>query len=229
MPELAPDLPNVPVQPIGNFIRGPTVSEMRTWEKLVQQSHRAGIALDICALIFQNAVVAHQFAKKNGIDIEIIPPELEQRYLEIKSKFDRLKRAIRGVEDRTLGVQFRNGEIDIIAETAESAAEQGFSGIPLVILGVVVVIGAVAISVWATKNAIDVINQARALVKKADDRFCADPNSALCSDWKSDKENSGFDKRDTIADTLKSVGKTGKSIAIGILLLLGAGLLLKRR
>jgi hypothetical protein len=229
MPELSPDLPSVPVKPIGNFVRGPTVSEMSTWERLVQQAHRAGIALDICALIFQNAVVAHQFAQKNGIDIEIIPPELEQRYLAIRSKFDRLRRAIRGVENHTLGVQFRDGDIDIVAESAESAENQGFSGLPLIILGVVVVAAAAAVAIWATRNAIEVIHQARALVQRADDRFCADPQSAICEEWKAEKEVTGFNKRDTIADTIKSVGQAGKSIAIGVLLLLGAGLLLRRK
>lgn len=219
----------MPVKPIGDFVRGPTTSEMRTWERLLQQTQQAGRALDICALMFQNAVTAHNFAERHNIDMQIIPPELEQRYLTIRAKFERLRNAIRGVENHTLGVTFTNGDVDIVAESQESAAQQGFGVLPLVILGVVVVAASIAVAVWATKNAIDVINQARALVKKADDRFCEDPNSALCAEWQEDKANTGFTRNDTIADTIKTVGTVGKNIALGLLLLLGVSFLWRHK
>lgn len=229
MPDNVTDLPTVPVQPIGDFVRGPTNAELGTWDRLLRQAQQAGRLLDICALQFQNAVTAHNFAQQNNIDIQIIPPELEQRYINIRTKFERLRKAIRGVENHTLGVNFRNGDIDIVAESPEAAAQQGFDGLPLVILGVVVIAASIAVAAWATKNAIEVINQARALVKKADDRFCQDPNSALCADWEADKAATGFKRNDTIADTIKTVGTVGKNIALGLLLLLGVGVLWRQK
>ena len=210
--------------------RGPTSREMNIWNRLLSQHHRAGQAIVACAAQFHCAVIVSQFAKKWNISIDDIPAELEQRFLEIKTKYDRLTRAIRGVEDHTLGVSFRGSDVDILATSQESAVKQGFGALPLIIAGVIVVAGAVAVAYWATQNAIDTINQARALVQRADKKFCTDPSGQVCIDWKSVKADTEFVKHESLADTIKSgITGVGSGIALGVLALIGISLFLRRK
>lgn len=226
MPEFAP----YPTKPLNDWVRGPTQSEMSTWDRLLQQHKAAGDALDLCALLFENAIIAFRFAERHELGMQIIPPTLEQRYLAVKSRFSRLTRAIRGVEDHTLGVRFVDGDVDILAESDESADEHGLGMVPLVIVGVVVIAAAVAVAYWATQEAIDISRQAAELVRKADAEFCADPNSELCQSWKQEKMSTRFAKNETLADTIKSgVVKVGSGIAMGAMLLIGVAMFLGRR
>jgi hypothetical protein len=203
---------------------------MSIWSRLLNQTQILGRTIVAGAAQFHCAVIAHQFAAKWNISIDDIPPEAEQKFLDAQSKYDRLRRAIRGVEDHTLGVSFTGSDVDILATSQESAIEQGFGAIPLIIAGVIVVAGAIAVSYWATQNAIDTINQARALVQRADVKFCKDPNGEVCSDWNAVKSSTEFVKHQSLADTIKSgISGVGSGIALGVLALIGIGIFLRRK
>lgn len=182
----------------------------------------------MCALFFQNAVIMHKFAVQKGVVIQTISPELEQQYISVKATYDRLTRAIRGVQDHTLGVRFRGGDVDILAPDEETANE--FGTLPLIIIGVVVIVAAVAVAIWATKKALEISQQARSVIQKADARFCADPESQLCADWKQEKKETVFERNETLADTITAgVSRVGGSLVMGVILLLGVSMLWRRK
>jgi Flp pilus assembly pilin Flp len=96
----------------------------------------------------------------------------------------------------------------------------------LIIAGVVVVGAAIAVAYWATSNALEIAQQARAVIKKADQKLCADPSSALCSEWKTEKQTTVFQKNETLADTIKSgVSRVGGGLVIGLIALVAVGLI----
>lgn len=219
-----------PAKTLTTYERGPTSSEMATWDRLLAEHQRAWTALHVCDAIWQNAIIAAQFATAQGVSIEMIPAALEQRYLNVRKNFSRLTKAIRGAEDHTLGVRFRNGDIDIMATDLESAQEQGFGAVVLIIAGVVVVAAAIGVAYWATQNALEISMQARAIVQKADKQFCADPSSALCSEWKAEKQTTVFQKNETLADTIKSgISRVGGGLVIGLIALVAVGLSWRRK
>jgi len=200
-----------------DFERGPTRSELSTWERLLRNHQNALRENQIAGLALTNASIVYQFAGENAVFLVPFPPELEQKYLDVRSKLGTLTRAIRGVEDLTLGVSFSNGDIDILAPTEESAIEHGFGLIPLVILGVVVLAGAIAAAIWATKNSIEISNQAREIAARADKTLCSDPNSELCKKWKIEKSSTGYNRNVSVLETVKSsLGAVGQGIGSGL-------------
>jgi hypothetical protein len=220
----------LPAPTLTTYERGPTSSEMATWDRLLAEHQRAWTAIHVCDAIWQNAIIAAQFAAEQGVSIETIPAALEQRYLNVRQNFSRLTRAIRGAEDHTLGVRFRDGDVDIMATDLDSAQEQGFGAVVLIIAGVVVVAAAIGVAYWATQNALEISMQARAIVQKADRQFCADPSSALCSEWKNEKKTTVFEKNETLADTIKSgISRVGGGLVIGLIALIAVGLFWRKK
>jgi Flp pilus assembly pilin Flp len=209
-----------PYTGIHTYERGPTSSELSTWSKLIDEHQRALSALHICEAMMQNAIIIFKFAENHGVTIQTIPGELERRYLNVKQTLDTLTRAIRGAQDLSLGVRFRAGDVDILAPDLESARDQGFGAVVLIIAGVVVVGAAIAVAYWATKNALEISQQARAVIKKADQKLCADPRSSLCAQWKNEKQTTIFEKNETLADTIKSgVSRVGGGLLLGLIAL----------
>lgn len=213
--------------PIKDFVRGPSRAELGIWERLIKQHRKASDAIDRCSLLFQCAIIAQRFADANTIDIRVIPAELEQEYLAVLAEFTKLTNAIRGVEDHTLGVNFRDGDVDILSTQNEVS---GLGAIPLIILGVVVVAGCIAVAYWATKNALEISQQAARAIKKADSAFCADPDSELCQRWNEEKLSSGYTRNESLAETIKSgVESVGKSLVFGAIALVAISFLWRRK
>lgn len=240
-----PDLNAPPTLPVEAWEREPTSSELSAWRKLIGQYQRAGDAIDACNLMFENMRQLQVFATDNGVEIPYVDPSIEKRFQEVLSQFNGLKRAIRGVEDHTLGLHYRYklspsgntsfDDIDIVAPSEEVAKQHGFGSasfgaIGIIIVGVVVLVGAIAAAYWATQNAIEISQQARALVKKADAALCSDPDSSICQKWQADKLESKFDDKESLAESITAgVTKVGSGLVIGALALLAVGLLWKGR
>lgn len=213
-----------------NYERGPNSSELATWYRLISEHQKALTAVHICEAVLQNAIIVFKFANERGVTIQAIPAELERRYLNVKQTIDTLTRAIRGAQDLSLGVRFRSGDVDILAPDLESARDQGFGAVVLIIAGVVVVGAAIAVAYWATANALEIAQKARAIVKKADAKLCADPSSSLCYEWKNEKQTTVFQKNETLADTIKSgISRVGGGLVIGLIALVAVGLFWRKK
>lgn len=224
-----------PPVPAEAWERAPTRSELSQWDKLIQQYHKAQNAIDACNLWLGLLQNLQSFAEENGFQAPRIDPSLLQLLDDIKQRFAALTRGIRGVEDHTLGVHYRYkvtsagntpfDDIDIVAPSEESADAHGFGAIGIVIVGVIVVVGAIALAYWATKNAIETADQLESLVKKADKALCSDPTSTICQKWKADKLETNFEERASLADSISSgVTKVGSTIVLGALALLALSL-----
>lgn len=216
----------IPYELIHQYERGPSAQEMSQWQHLLNLHQRAGELVTACSAIFNNGVILTKFAADNDFFLETINPELEQRFLQVLETYKKLTKAIRGCKDRKFGIQFSAGDIDILAPDAETAEQEGFGAIPLIIVGVVVVAGAIAAAYWATQNAIEISNQARALVEAADNQLCSNPASPICKKWETRKKQTNYAANKSLADSVQTgISRVGNGLIISAVAALGIGIL----
>lgn len=232
--------PDIPPQATLIGERAPTSSELSAWDRLLGEYKRAGDAIDACRLLFENVQTLQLFSSETGVSLPAIDPTWKQQFQEIVAAFGGLTRGIRGVEDHTLGVHFRyklspSGQstfedIDIVAASEDAAKEHGFGAVVVIILGIVVLAGAIATAVYCANKALELSQQLRTVVKSADKALCSDPTSPTCQKWKDDKAAANFDEKTTLADTITAgVKKVGFGLVAGVLALLAIGAFVKGR
>lgn len=135
------------------------------------------------------------------------------------------RRLIQGVEEEKIGLQFRNGDIDIVGPPTMTNDElqywKGFSGPAemgwlLIAAGILIVATAVAVidALWNEAN--DVKLQNNALLDDLNSRYCQVPSSELCKAWLQRKEERGYKKELTLAEQFqKAAEKVGSTLTTG--------------
>jgi hypothetical protein len=202
--------------------RPPNGSEMSLWDKLLREHRKAGNALDRAGLLLYNIYTTYTFGNSQGIIMPEFDPQIEVQYYDARKAFEASKMAIRGAEDHTYGIRVSNGDIDVMSP--EQNQFYGFGGLIIpVIIGLIVLGGAIATAIWQSKIATEVANKYREILFKTDAVFCANPNSKLCSDWTAYKQKHNYQQNITIADSLKKGIKTvagglglGLAAAVGL-------------
>lgn len=179
-----------------------TGQEQAQWDRaraLVEQLDNYILMLKLLSI---NAGLTWLFAQKHGIPM-MNPAKLESRVFDLEYNIKRIKRFVRQVEDRKLGLQFTKGDIDIV-----DPDQEGLSGIPLIIAGVVVLAGLVATLIYYKKEADDIRPRYNNLLKATDKVFCTKGTPETCAEWKAYKVQKGYTKRKSIADKIRDgIGK----------------------
>jgi len=202
--------------------RYPTAAERSQWMSLVNRVDQMHDRVLVCRLLAANAAIAYNYGLKNGI-ATTSPKNITDRLINAEAEISRMRAFVRRVQDKTAAVQFRNGDLDIV-----DPGNQGLDGFFLILGGVVLVAGAIALAGYLWAELGDCERDFRVLDGATDKVFCSDPDSDTCKDWQQTKIDSGFAERKTwaqkIADGIGPVVKTGSSwgIAIAIPVLLMA-------
>ena len=174
--------------------------QKNAWNRLVKAHARAGDAVDRATLLLYNIRTTYDFAEKNGVVLPKLNPNLEKGLLDIVTSYQKSSVAIRGVEDKLYGIRINKNDIDIMKPNSQS-----FEGLIIpIIIGVVILAGAIATAIWQKDEADDLSKKYNDILKATDEQFCKDRESKLCQDWEEKKIEKKYEKNMTIADTLKS-------------------------
>lgn len=210
--------------------RTPTAIERQHWGKTVNILNR--VLTKVYALKLLNYYVAAQakFADKAGIQI-FKPVELEQRLLAVDASAERIKKAVRGVQDQVLGIQYKNGKLNIVRP------KEGDLGVAPVLIAIaagavvgVIIYGVVDLLIVGDEECDALIPKYNELIDYNEEKLCTEGTAEQCEDWKEFRDDNDLVKHRKVAGGfLDQLGiKTGVQWGIGIAIPLAIGLLLWR-
>jgi hypothetical protein len=212
---------SVPTLPYADIERAPTADEMQLWQRAEDLKRRVILNGTMARLQHKQLMIAAQFAAANGVTIDDANelPEVEQRMLAALSEIDMLRRYHCDVNGLKLGVRPSTSahDLDIVAPPN---AQLGILWVPIIIGGVILV-GIIARWIYVENEVTTVSEKYNHVLEKADSKFCEDPNSTLCQDWKVTKKQGDYHKNETLIDSVKAaVGTVGHGIGTGLALLI---------
>lgn len=204
--------------------RPPTSKELALWDKAQTIAKRVNLLSYIVKLQYRNILITHQFAVDNQIVLnEPTLPDAEKRMLEALTEIEKLKDFMCEVNQLELGVRLSSSgeDLDIIDP---SQTNLSFGWIIPVIIGSVLVAGIIARWAYLEIEITEVTDDYNGILDRADKSICGnDPNSDQCKNWKSQKQSSGYQKRETLIgstrDAIKAVGsgaKTGLGVGLAL-------------
>ena len=167
-------------------------------------------------LLTVNLAIAEQFGRSKGIDpfktAGLNPLATAARYVKLKTDLQRIRIAVRQVDDLALAVDFRpDGDIDIVDPKAQLKGDMG--AVLLIAAGVVVVGGLIAALYYYKTEADEIRPKYNNLLAATDKVFCDPASPQTCKEWKALKQEKGYTPRATLAnqifDTVGEPVKTG--------------------
>lgn len=212
---------SVPTLPYADIERAPTADEMKLWQRAEDLKRRVILIGTMARLQHKQLMIAAKFAAANGVTIDDANelPAVEQRMLSALSEIDMLRRYHCDVNGLKLGVRPSTSgtDLDIVAPPN---AQLGILWVPIIIGGVILV-GIIARWIYVENEVTTVSEKYNHVLEKADSKFCEDPNSTLCQDWKLTKKQGDYHKNETLIDSVKAaVGTVGHGIGTGLALLI---------
>jgi hypothetical protein len=212
--------------------RPPTSREIATWESIRNRIINLDRAILANRLKAENLDLAENFSLKYGIIVSNVPSIASEGLNVLETNVRKLKNIVSSVESFKLGIRLRSdGDLDILASpgTKKEALTkydlESIDGIPIIpiLIGVVVIAGLGALVAYMKKKNDEITTSYNRALIEADDRLCADPDSAMCIDWEQTKKKEGFEKRlslvESLTETAKPIAKgLGVGLAIGIAL-----------
>lgn len=195
--------------------REATQAEWNKFEKLVSDIDRLDNAVYASRLRFLNWSIIKDFGSEEAIYYPLSFTESDfARLQKVSVETQKLKSALRAVQDRQLGVRFSNGDIDFVRPGIGPEQDGIFIAIAV---GVVVVAGAIALSAYLWGENKEVNEKLKVVTKAAEKGLCQDPNSPKCKKWKIAKRVNGFDRNKSAAEQVDSwLSKAGKAVTGGL-------------
>ncbi len=193
--------------------------EQALWDRALVKLDELEDTIALLQLLSFNAALTWAFAQKHGLPMTK-PDQLESQLIELEAKVNRTKELMRKAEDRELGVQFRNGDIDIVDPSG-----QHFGAVLLIVGGVIVLAGLVAALYHYKTESDEIRPKYNNLLAATDAAFCKPGSPDTCAEWKAYRKSSGYTARKSLAekigDEIGSPVKTGLQwgVAAGIAIL----------
>lgn len=204
--------------------RAPTGAEKRLWEKAERLAKRTMLIAQMSRIQFVNIVNTYKWASDNGIMLDSGElPELENRMNNALDQIDFLQRAQGDVNRWKLGVSpsATGNDLDIV-----SPSEISLSGVWIPIaVGAVVVSGIIARWAYLEKEVQKISDRYNGILHWSDMYICSNPKSKKCIEWREHKTQGGYQKNETILDSIKSSiksvgGGLSKGFGIGLAILI---------
>lgn len=213
--------------------RPPTSNEIRTWERLKQSVEIYNNRVIATRLRFENIGIVYRFGFPRGFALPLIADEDKARLEALETNADKLIRIARAVDDKILGIQLRpDGDIDILAppdvprESLQQyqlvSVDDSLGWIIPIAIGMLALAGVFAIVAHLSQENDKLTSQFNRVLESSNQIICADPNSKNCIDWKQTRQNEGYDRRETVAESLgKAIKVVGKGAGIGLAVAIG--------
>lgn len=200
--------------------RAPTANELKKWETIIRRLDRAKRWLVVNYLLKQNLGVLQEFCEQNDLTVPVTPSNIAVLLTERAAQLQTIQKAIQAVERLELGVQFKFGDIDIVAPTwytEEQTQEYNLGFWPIVLAGVAVVliIGLSARLITIEEDLETCAKQNKKLITAGDKALCSDPTDPRCAEWKKTKQETEFIRTESTIDQITGGLKKFGSAATG--------------
>lgn len=207
----------IPVRRRPLLDRPPTSAELAKWRTVEARTRDLDGRIFCASLLFQNLVIMSRFATAHGITPPT--PDAARLYALIEG-FEKVKEAVRRIEDREWGARWNGEDFDAVDPAGSSTLGGLF--IPVLIgVGVVALGGIIARLAYLEKETADLVPKYNAIIDRTDKAFCADPTSQTCQDWQQEKIDSGYEKNKSFADSVKgAISTVGSGLGKGLLIAL---------
>jgi len=221
--------------------RQPTAAERSIFMKFRADVRRYGRKSQILALKIANYELMRGSVARFGM---VLPSVDVQKALELAREYRRVSAWMAMLEGGRVGYQVRGQEIDLTMPPGTNSDQivaiqnpPGLGAIPLIIWGVVVVVGLVG---WVAKLYSDsqtLENQVDLLKREGDARICSDPNSPACQSWKAVQQSEAYKGNSSmiakLSTGLDAIGGSLKSaigwIAVGAVALFAIKYMMERK
>lgn len=188
--------------------RLPNAKEREMWERAMKIATRTVNRAYLLKYQWAQVKTIAAFAKKAGAVIEEPKiADLADRMFAALKEIEVLKDYMCKVNQNELGVRVsENGQdLDIVQPgESEPVLEGDFGWIIPAIIVAIIVIGIIARWVYLEREVGDLNDQFDGVIERSDKALCKDPDSQQCKDWKKEKADSSYYKRETIIDKLKN-------------------------
>jgi len=209
-----------PAKPVIQVERPASSAELALWDKAEKLKRRVVLKAFAMRLQYANVVKAAKVAGKHKFNLE--EPELadlEVRMQATITEIDALRENHCDVTGMKLGVRTSadGKDLDIVQPPSMTF---GAIWIPIAI-GAVVVAGIIARWAYLETEVQTISDRFNAVLRRADEKLCADPSSPMCQDWEATKSTGGYVQNETLIDSVKKAVKTvggfaGRGLGIGI-------------
>ena len=219
-----------PIPTIPASERAPNSLELRLWaraEKACEKTAPLAYALE---LQYFNILITAKFAASGGVplaldEMKTLEPQMQTALIEN----ERLKQAMADVRNLKLGIRVTPDRTDLEILQPPSLAFSGWV-IPVTI-GALVVAAIISRWIWVENEFKRISDRYNHILTTSDEKLCADPNSKLCADWNTTKAQSGYQKNETVIDSIKGAvkgigGALGRGLGSGIMLAIVLGMLI---
>lgn len=180
--------------------------QQRRWDKFKHLRRNCELLVNANVLRASMARSAVEFGIQYKQPILVNPDLWQKLDLSIKS-VNRSNRLITGVENEKLGVRFTKDDIDILAPKTMSEGEiEEYKqlGWIIIVVGVVVLAAGIAYTWWVTDENEKLKTEYNNILVASDQKFCADPNSAICKAWIERKNKENFAQKKSTIEKLES-------------------------
>jgi hypothetical protein len=161
-----------------------TEAQLAKWDNIVATARAINLRVKAAAIGARNIAAIVQIGRRHGIELGDSVAYLST-VQQLQAKDDKYQRIINAVLTEELGIRFRGGEIDIMAPADSTDDEliqyQGL-GIAGIVIGIVIVFGAVAFGAHFFMESTKIAKRNKLLVKQSKRQLCADPDSDECEE-----------------------------------------------
>ena len=204
----------------------PTRAQEEKWTSFKKRASRLFLSVKANEHRANALNIALDFAAERKLEPPIWQmPGPFDRLITLQKKVAVFRRLIQGVEDEKIGLQFTNGDIDIVGAPSMTNDElqywKGFSGPAdmgwlLIAAGIVIVSTVIALVDAVLEENKNLHLQNNALLDDLNSRYCQVPGSELCSAWLQRKEEKGYKKELSWAEEFqKAAAKVGSTLTTG--------------
>ena len=176
--------------------RPPTAVERSIYLKFRADVQRYAKKSQILGFKIANYEIMRGAVARHGM---VLPSVDGRKALELAREYRRVMAWMAMLEQRKIGFQVRGREIDLTMPPGTNSDQivaiqnpPGLGAIPLIVWGVVVVVGLVA---WVAKLYSDsqtLENQVDILKREGEARICSDPNSPACQSWQAVQQSAAY-------------------------------------
>jgi len=176
--------------------RPPTSAERSIYLKFRADVQRYAKKSQILGFKIANYEIMRKAVARFGM---VLPSVDGRKALELAREYRRVMAWMSMLEGGKVGFQVRGQEIDLTMPPGTNSDQivaiqnpPGLGAIPMIVWGVVVVVGLVA---WVAKLYSDsqtLENQVDILKREGDARICSDPNSPACQSWQAVQKSEAY-------------------------------------
>jgi hypothetical protein len=188
-----------------------TTAEMAKWDKLVKIARAINLRTQAAAVGARNISAAVDIGRQHGITL---PGSAEQLadVADLQERDDKLQHIIGAVEMEELGLRFTRGDIDIMAlpgATDEELAQYRGFGLVGIIIGIVIVAGAIALGVHFFMESTKIAKRNKILERRNDELL----SGQALTDWQQYRQSVAYtDNQSFYEDLMETADEAGKII-----------------